>query len=119
MEVIGIVIAFVIASVVIIFYLGVMSDFLNRYDKILDLGSAVTILLALFWPITWPTLYLSQLYRRRNSKCKITKISNICYAVWRKNDLGKWEFVHDLPSLKEAIAFAKTNDPASQAIWYL
>lgn len=115
MEEIGI----IIASGVIIFYFVVMFDFLNRYDEILDLGSGVMILLALFWLITWPTLYLSQLYRRRNSKHKITKISNSCYAVWCKNDLGNWEFVHELPSLKEAITFVKTKDSDSQVIWYL
>ena len=115
MEVIGI----IIASSVIIFYFGVMLEFLNKYGEILDLGDLLTILLALFWPITWPTLYFSQLYRRRNSKCKITKIPNSYYLVWRKNDFGEWELVGDFATLKKAIAFAKTNDPTSQAIWYL
>lgn len=115
MEVIGI----IIASGVIIFYFGVMFDFLNRYDEILDLGSGVMILLALFWPITWPALYLSQLYRRRNSKFKITKIPNDRFIVWRRNDSGKWIPAGDFGRLKDAIFFVKTKDPTSQVIWYL
>jgi len=108
-----------LAFVLAVFYVGMMYDFILRFDDILDLSIGFIGIATIFWPITWPALYLSQLYRRRNSKCKITKISNSCYLVWRKNDLGKWEFVHDLPSLKEAIDFAKTKGPDGRVIWYL